>query len=421
MNPFSSTAGASLRTRLQRTFRSLGQRNYRIWAAGAFVSNVGTWMQRIAQDWLVLTQLSNHSGAAVGVVMALQFGPPIILMPVVGRVADRVDRRKLLLATQSAMAATALGLGLLVITGVVTLWEVYVFAGLMGCISAFDAPVRQTFVAELVGDEDLPNAIALNSTLFNSAQLIGPAIAGVLIAALGTGWLFIINGLSFIAVLTSLLKMRVSELRPLPNRSVAGAGMLDGLRYVKHKPDLVIALIMLFVVGTYGVNFPIFISTMSVTTFQGGPHLYGALSSALAVGSVVGALLAAGREQPRLTLLAASAFGFGIAGTLAAVMPNVWSFGVTLVALGAMSQTFTTSTNSLVQLRTDPAMRGRVMAIYMAIFLGCTPLGAPAIGWIADVFGPRWALGVGAASGFVAAIFAVVYHRFYRAKSQATH
>lgn len=421
MNFFSSTAGTSVQSRLQRTFRSLRTRNYRIWAAGAFVSNIGTWMQRIAQDWLVLTQLTNHSATSVGVVMALQFGPPIILMPVVGRVADRVDRRKLLLATQSALAATALGLGLLVITGMVALWQVYVFAGLMGCISAFDAPVRQTFVAELVGDADLPNAIALNSTLFNSAQLIGPAIAGVLIAALGTGWLFIINGLSFVAVLTSLLKMRVSELHRRPQRSAAGAGMLDGLRYVKHKPDLVVALIMLFVLGTYGINFPIFISTMSVTTFHGGPHLYGALSSALAVGSVLGALLAAGREQPRLTLLAASACGFGVAGTLAAVMPNVWSFGLTLVALGAMAQTFTTSTNSLVQLRTDPAMRGRVMAIYMAIFLGCTPLGAPTIGWVADVFGPRWALGVGAASGFVAALLAFAYHRFTLARKRALH
>lgn len=413
MNPFLSASGTSMRARFQKTFRSLGRHNYRVWAAGAFVSNVGTWMQRIAQDWLVLTQLTPHSGTAVGVVMALQFGPPIILMPLVGRVADRVDRRKLLLATQSAMAATALGLGLLVITGLVTLWQVYVFAGLMGCISAFDAPVRQTFVAELVGDEDLPNAIALNSTLFNSAQLIGPAIAGVLIAMWGTGWLFIINGLSFVAVLTSLLKMRVSELRQLTKTGASGAGMVDGLRYVKHRPDLVIALTMLFVVGTYGVNFSIFISTMSVTTFHGGPHLYGALSSALAVGSVLGALLAAGREQPRLTLLAASAFGFGVAGALAAVMPNVWSFGVMLVALGAMAQTFTTSTNSLVQLRTEPAMRGRVMAIYMAIFLGCTPLGAPLVGWVADFFGPRWALGVGAASGFVAAIFAFTYHRFF--------
>ncbi len=412
MNPFSPTSGASVRARLKRTFRSLGRHNYRVWAAGSFVSNIGTWMQRIAQDWLVLTQLTHNSGTAVGVVMALQFGPPIVLMPLVGAVADRVDRRKMLLATQSAMAATALGLGLLVITGVVTLWQVYVFAGLMGCISAFDAPVRQTFVAELVGDDDLPNAIALNSTLFNSAQLIGPAIAGVLIALLGTGWLFIINGLSFVAVLTSLLKMRVGELRNLPKTGKAGVAMVDGLRYVKRKPDLVIALIMLFLVGTYGLNFPIFIATMSVTTFHGGPHLYGALSSAMAVGSVLGALLAAGREQPRLTILAASAFGFGVMGTLAAVMPNVWLFGLVLVALGTMAQTFTTSTNSLVQLRTEPAMRGRVMAIYMAIFLGCTPLGAPLVGWVADSFGPRWALGVGAASGFVAAIVAFAFHRY---------
>lgn len=421
MKFFSPSAGASLTPRLQRTFRSLSKRNYRVWAAGSFVSNVGTWMQRIAQDWLVLTQLTNHSGTAVGVVMALQFGPPIVLMPLVGRVADRVDRRKLLLATQSAMAATALGLGLLVITGLVTLWQVYVFAGLMGCISAFDAPVRQTFVAELVGDEDLPNAIALNSTLFNSARLIGPAVGGVLIAAIGTGWLFIINGLSFIAVLASLLKIRVSELRPLPKNPALKVTMTDGLRYVKRKPDLVIALTMLFLIGTYGLNFPLFISTMSVTVFQGGPHLYGALSSALAVGSVLGALLAAGREQPRLTLLAGSAVGFGVAATLAALMPNVWSFGLTLVAVGSMAQTFTTSTNSLVQLRTDPAMRGRVMAIYMAIFLGCTPLGAPLLGWVSDVFGPRWAIGMGAASGFVAAMVAFGYHRFYLGKNRAQH
>ena len=367
----------------------------------------------------MLTQLTHNSGTAVGVVMALQFGPPIVLMPLVGTVADRVDRRKMLLATQSAMAATALGLGLLVLTGLVTLWQVYVFAGLMGCISAFDAPVRQTFVAELVGDDDLPNAIALNSTLFNSAQLIGPAIAGVLIAVLGTGWLFIINGLSFVAVLTSLLKMRVGELRRLPKTGKTGVAMADGLRYVRHKPDLVIALAMLFLVGTYGVNFPIFISTMSVTIFHGGPHQYGALSSAMAVGSVLGALLAAGREQPRLTILAASAFGFGVMCTLAAVMPNVWLFGLALVGMGTMAQTFTTSTNSLVQLRTEPAMRGRVMAIYMAIFLGCTPLGAPLVGWVADGFSPRWALGVGAASGFVASIVAFVYHRYRIGKVRA--
>ena len=197
--------------------------------------------------------------------------------------------------------------------------------------------------------------------------------------------------------------------------------MIDGLGYVWHKPDLVIALTMLFLVGTYGLNFPIFISTMSVTEFHGGSHLYGVLSSAMAVGSVIGALLAARRESPRVAVLAISAFAFGVACTLGAVMPNVWSFGVILVALGAIAQTFTTSTNSLVQLRTQPSMRGRVMAIYMAIFLGCTPLGAPLVGWVADTFGPRWALGVGAGSGFVAAIFALTYHRYRAIKARLPH
>jgi MFS family permease len=419
MNTLPPGSSNGIKARLQKTFRSFKRHNYRVWAAGSFVSNVGTWMQRIAQDWLVLTQLTHNSGTAVGVVMALQFGPPIVLLPLVGVVADRVDRRKMLLATQSAMAVTALALGALVLTGVVTLWQVYVFAGLMGCISAFDAPVRQTFVAELVEDDDLPNAIALNSTLFNSARLIGPAIAGVLIAAIGTGWLFILNGLSFVAVLTSLKKMRISELRQKSKVGKPRIAMADGLRYVKHKPDIAITLLMVFLIGTYGLNFPIFISTMSVTTFHGGPHLYGALASALAVGSVLGALLAAGREQPRLTILAASAGGFGVLCAVAAVMPNVWLFGLVLVVLGAMSQTFTTSANSLVQFRTEPAMRGRVMAIYMAVFMGCTPLGAPMVGWVADTLGPRWALGVGACAGFAATLVALAYHRHGTKKLQA--
>lgn len=419
MTPSSPAPRAGFGARLKSTFRSLRWYNYRVWAAGTFVSNVGTWMQRIAQDWLVLTQLTHHSGTAVGIVMSLQFGPPIVLMPLVGKVADSVDRRKLLLFTQSAMAVVALCLGVLVVTHWVTLWSVYLFAGLMGCISAFDSPVRQTFVAELVGDKDLPNAIGLNSTLFNSAQLIGPAIAGVMIAAIGTGWLFFLNALSFVAVLTSLTKMRVSEFRHLPRGTASSAGIVDGLRYVWSKPNLVIALTMLFLVGTYGLNFPIFMSTMTVTAFHGGPHLYGILSSAMAAGSVVGALLAAGRAQPRLAIPAGSALVFGIVGTLAAVMPNIVSFGAMLVALGAVAQTFTTSTNSLVQLQTQPSMRGRVMAIYMAIFLGCTPLGAPLVGWIADVLGPRYALGIGAGSGFVAALFAYLWHRSRVASASA--
>jgi len=392
------------------TFRSLSKYNYRLWAIGSLVSNSGTWMQRIAQDWLVLTQLTQHSGASVGIVMSLQFGPPILLMPWTGMVADKFDRRKLLIITQSALAVTSVSLGILVLTEVVTLWQVYLFAAIMGCISSFDSPVRQTFVTELVGEADLPNAVALNSTLFNSAQLIGPAIAGVLIIAIGMGWLFVINGLSFVAVIYSLIKLRKSELNPSAVNKSTNTGIVHGLRYLRGKPDLLIALTMLFILGTYGLNFPIFISTMAVTTFNGGPHLYGALSSCMAVGSVMGALYSARSEHPRVRLLAYSALGFGVAGVVASLMPNIWLFGLSLIALGATAQTFTISTNSLVQLRTDPALRGRVMAIYMAIFMGCTPLGAPLIGWIADLYGPRWAIAVGAASGFIAATIGLGFH-----------
>ena len=405
----SSTRGAGYRARLLQTFHSLQGYNYRIWAAGALVSNIGTWMQSIAQDWLVLVHLTHHSGAAVGLVMSLQYGPPIVLMPLAGLAADHFNRRRLLMVTQSAMGLLALGLGLLTLSGHVALWQVYAFAGLLGCVGAFDAPARQTFVAELVGDDNLPNAVALNSTLFNGARLAGPAVAGLLIAAIGTGWVFVLNALSFVAVIGALAAMRVAELRQPPRGASGPLGVVDGFRYLRRHPDLIVALSMLFLVGTYGLNFPIFISTMSVSTFHGGPGLYGALSSAMAVGSVAGALLVAGRKRPHLVLLRVSALAFGLGCALAALMPGPWTFGALLALVGALAQTFTTSTNSLVQLSTEPAMRGRVMAIYMGIFLGCTPLGAPFVGWVADAFGPRWALGVGAASGLLAAALATWY------------
>lgn len=404
-----STSGAGPRARLLRTFHSLQGHNYRLWAGGALVSNIGTWMQRIAQDWLVLTVLTQHSGTSVGWVMSLQFGPPIVLMPLAGMAADRLDRRRLLMVTQSAMALLALGLGILTLAGVVRLWQVYAFAGLLGCVSSFDAPARQTFVADLVGEENLTNAVALNSTLFNGARLVGPAVAGLLIAAVGSGWVFVINALSFVAVIAALAGMRVGELRHAPRASAGPAGIAEGFRYVRGRPDLVVALTMLFLVGTYGLNFPIFISTMAVRVFRAGPDMYGLLSSCMAVGSVAGALLVAGRKPPHLVLLRVSVLCFGMACALAACMPGPWSFGAVLALVGALAQTFTTSTNSLVQLSTEAAMRGRVMAIYMGIFLGCTPLGAPLVGWVADTFGPRWALGVGAASGISAAGLATWY------------
>jgi len=391
------------------TFRSLKGFNFRTWAFGAIVSNVGTWMQRTAQDWLVLTQLTHDNAAAVGVVMALQFGPQVLLLPLTGFAADHLDRRKLLFATQTSMGALALGLGLLTISGFVQLWPVYVFAFLLGCVTAFDAPARQTFVSDLVVEADLSNAVALNSTSFNGARMIGPAIAGVLIARVGTGWVFLVNAASFAAVLCSLSLLRVAELHVRSRALRRGGSLADGFRYVWNRPDLRAVFLMLFLIGTFGLNFPIFISTMSVTVFHGGPGQYGLLTSTMAIGSVGGALLAARQARPRIVRLLAGAACFGLGLALAAIMPTYGLFGLALVLVGVSAQTFTTTMNGAVQLSTEPAMRGRVMAILLAIALGGTPIGAPIVGWVADTFGPRWAIGVGASAGFAAAIVGVHY------------
>jgi MFS family permease len=399
---------------VKNTFRSLKGFNYRLWAAGALVSNVGTWMQRIAQGWLVLTQLTHNNATAMGVVLALQSGPHLLLLPLTGFAADHLDRRKLLLATQAAMGVLALGLGVLTITGLVQLWQVYVFAFLLGCVTAFDSPARHTFVAELVGEADLSNAVALNSSSFNAARMIGPAVAGTLIAAVGSGWVFLINAASFVAVLGSLCLLRLNELHPQVRATRTHGSFVEGFRYVWKRPDLQAILLMLFFIATFGLNFQIFISTMSVTVFHGGASQYGILMSIMAVGTLAGALLAARRERPRFALLVVGAAIFGTGCALAAFAPAIWLFGMALVVIGVSALTFSNSTNSLMQLSTEPAMRGRVMAIRLAIALGCTPLGAPIVGWVADRFGPRWALGMGAASGFAAAIVGVLYLVNYR-------
>ena len=389
-----------------RVFRSLRSVNYRIWAAGALVSNVGTWMQRTAQNWLVLTQLTHQSASAVGVVMALQFGPQLLLLPLTGFAADHLNQRKLLMVTQATMGVLALALGVLTVTGVVQLWHVYLFAFLSGSAAAFDAPVRQTFVAELVGDEDLPNAVALNSTSFNAARMVGPAIAGLSIAAIGTGWAFVINGASFGAVLISLCCLRQAELRPNARARRTRGSFLAGFRYAWSRPDLRAMLAMLFLIGTFGLNFQIFISTMAVRVFHADAQGFGLLSSIMAVGTLSGALIAAGRDRIGFgsLLLGAAAFGGGC--TLGALAPNYWMFGVALVIIGVAALTFANATNGLMQLSTEPSMRGRVMALRLAVTLGGTPIGAPIVGWVADSFGPRWALGVGASSGFAAALVA---------------
>lgn len=387
-------------------FRSLRFFNYRVWAAGAIVSNIGTWMQRTAQDWLVLTGLTHHSASAVSIVMSLQFGPQLLLLPVSGYAADHLDRRKLLMFTQAAQGALALALGVLTIAGFVQLWHVYLFAFLFGCATALDAPVRQTFVSELVGDAELPNAVALNSTSFNLARMVGPAVAGIVIASVDTGWAFVLNGVSFVAVLVSLGYMRTHELRRGPRATRTVGGFAAGFRYVWARPDLRATVIMLFLIGTFGLNFPIFISTMAVSVFHADASRYGALSSMMAVGTVTGALASAHMSRPRFSSMVMSSAVFGVGCTVAAVAPNYGSFGAALVVIGIASLLFLTTTNSLMQLSTEPEMRGRVMAIRLGVALGGTPLGAPIVGWVADHAGPRWAIIVGAASGFAAALVA---------------
>ena len=403
-------------------FQSLRIHNYRLWAGGALVSNVGTWMQRIGQDWLVLTVLTDHNATAVGLVMALQFGPPLLLLPLTGYVADHWDRRKLLMATQAAAGLLALGLGVLTLTGVVQLWHVYGFALLLGCVTAFDAPARQTFVSDLVSDRDLANAVALNSASFNAARMLGPAVAGVLIAAIGEGWLFMVNAGSYAAVLASLWFLRLHELYTEAPPERARGGLLAGFRYVWQRPDLVAVLVMLALLGAFGFNFAIFISTMSVTVFDGDASQYGLLTSAMAVGTMSGALLSARRPVPGMVLMAVSAAGFGLSVAVAAVMPGPVLFAVVLFFVGLSALTFMTASNSMMQLTTERTMRGRVLALRIAVVMGGTPLGAPLVGWAVDQLGARWALGLGALSGFAAAAVAVNYlvrHRGLRVVRKA--
>ncbi len=370
-------------------------------------------MQRTAQDWIVLAELTRHNATAVGIVMALQFGPQAVLLPLTGYAADHFDRRKLLFATQASMGALAFGLGLLTVTGIVRLGHVYAFALLLGCVSAFDAPARQTFVSDLVAEDDLSNAVALNSTSFNAARMIGPAAAGLLIPAVGSGWVFLVNAASFVAVLFSIVVLRAPELHRRAPPARASGRLLEGFRYAWRRPDLRAYFSMLFVFGTFGLNFPIFISTMSVTVFHKGAGQFGLLTSMMAVGSVTGALLAARRAGPNAGILLAGAAIFGAGLGLAALAPSHLLFGVALVLVGVSAQTFTTTMNSTVQLSTDPSMRGRVMAIFLAIALGGTPLGAPIVGWVADRFGPRWGVAVGAAAGLGAALIGVRYFLKY--------
>lgn len=394
---------------MNRAFRSLRVRNYRIWATGAIVSNVGTWMQRTGQDWIVLAQLTDHNATAVGAVLACQFAPQLLFLPATGLVADRFTRRTLLMATQASMGALSLFLGLLTVTGAVQLWQVYVFAFLFGTAAAFDSPVRQTFVSELVDAPLLSNAVALNSTSFSCARMLGPAIAGLMIGVTGVGWVFVVNAATFAAVLASLFLIRRADLHLAARPATGRPGDLTGgFRYVLGRRDLRTVMLMLFLAGTFCNNFQIVIPVMTVSVFHRGPSAYGVLSSVLAIGSVLGALIAARRETLAFKQLLTGSAAFTVALGLGSLAPGYVFFAITLVAVGVATQTFSTAAFSLVQLSTDPALRGRVMAILLAVALGGTLIGGPVMGGISDACGPRWAGAAGAAAGL--AILAVGIH-----------
>ncbi len=384
-------------------FRSLGVFNYRVWFVGALFSNIGTWMQRTAQDWIVLTELTDHDAAAVGITMALQMGPQLFLMPLSGLIADRVNVRRMLMLTQALMGALAIGLGLIVVLGVAELWHVYLFALGLGITSAIDAPIRQTFVAELVTKKNLTNAVSLNSVSFHTARMIGPAVAGGLTVLVGAGWVFLINAITFAATLVALLVIRVSELGEQPRASRAKGQILAGFRYVRGRPSIVVIMIMVSLIGTFGFNFSIFISTMATVEFHKGAGEFGLLTSVMAIGSVTGALLSARRERPRMRIIFSSALLFGVACLASALMPTFETFAASLVLVGLTSLSFMTTANAAIQTTVKPSMRGRVMALYLAIFVGGTPIGAPLAGWVVNVMGPRWGLGLAVASGLLAA------------------
>jgi MFS family permease len=383
------------------TFRALRIRNYRLYALGGIVSNTGTWMQRVAQDWLVL-QLHHGSAAeastALGLTTGLQFLPILLFSPYAGLVADRMPKRRLLQLTQAAMGVASLLLGVLALTDVVTTAMVFGIAFAFGVGSAFDVPARQSFVSEMVGADDLTNAVGLNSASFNLARVVGPALSGVMIAALGsgvraTGVVILLNGISYLAVIAALQAMRPHELSPVA-RAPRGKGMIrDGVRYVRGRPDLLLIMVAAFFAGTFGMNFQMTSALMATQVFHQGPREYGLLGTTLAVGSLTGALLGARRQgRPRQRLVVLAGLAFGTVEVALGLMPSYLTFALVTPLLGLCLLTMLNAANTTVQLSVSPSMRGRVMALYMMVVMGGTPLGAPVVGWVGATFGARWTL-----------------------------
>lgn len=381
------------------TFRALRNPNYRLYLAGSVVSNVGTWMQRVAQDWLVL-HIPGNSGTELGITTGLQFLPILLLTPYAGVVADRFPKRRLMQVAQATMALTSLALGLVAVLGVVETWHVYLLALLFGVGAAFETPARQAFVSEMVGPDDLTNAVGLNSASFNAARVVGPAAAGVMIGALGggpeaTGWVIFINAFSYLAVIWQLQRMDASLLRTPAVRPRTPGMLREGVRYVRSQPTMVLILVLVFFAGTFGMNLQVNAALMVTDVFGKGASEFGLFGSALAVGSLAGALVNARRTRIRLRLVLGAGIAFGVTCVAIGLLPTYWTFVAFAPVVGFAAITTLNSANATMQTESDPLMRGRVMALYFTIVMGGTPLGAPVMGWVGQHFGARWTFALG--------------------------
>jgi MFS family permease len=369
-------------------WRSFRHRNYRILFPANAASNIGTWAQRIAQDWLIL-QLTDNSGTYLGLVTAVQFAPVLFFSLHGGALADRVNKRKLLIATNFIGALSSLGLGLLVVIGNVQVWHVFFFALTLGISSALDAPIRQSFTSEIVGHSDIANAVSLNSANFNAGRLIGPALSGFLIARFDTGPSFLINSLTYFFVILALLRMRESDFFVLEKKETLGT-IREGLNYALARPDLYVVMLIVFFIATFGLNNQIFNALMATKEFDKGPASFGLLGTYLAIGSLSGALFSARLERfRRTTFVIKSGIVFSIAVVILSIAPTFTWYSIWLPFVGFSALTLLITANSLIQINTDPAIRGRVSGIYLLIFMGGTPFGAPLIGWLAEIVGIR--------------------------------
>jgi MFS family permease len=394
------------------TFASLSNYNYRLYFFGQATSLVGTWMQTIAQSFLVLHLTG--SGFDVGLVVALQTLPVLLLGPYAGVVADRVDKRKLMIVLQSLMGVQALVFGILTLTHVISLWQIAILAVILGLNNTFENPARQTFVLEMVGPKDLRNAVTLNSVLVNVARAVGPAAAGIIIEAGGYGICFLVNAASFVAVVASLMRMDKSALSPSPPAQRAKGQLREGVRYVKGEVGLAVPLMMMAIVGCLAYEFQVTLPVMATRAFHGGSQSYGFMTASMGVGAVIGGLYAAGRGKTGLRSLTRSCVVFTVVIAAAAVAPNLTVEIIALAAVGAASVTFLSKGNSTLQLAAAPQMRGRVMALWAVAFLGSTPIGGPAAGAVSQYIGPRWGLGMGAVACAVAAVLGGVVLRRIR-------